>query len=141
MRKHILITMLLIALLAAPVMSALAEDDVVQIFKEGYEAWQSGDYEWAAARWTYAAGKGNADAAFNVGIMYQNGMGVEQSFENAAKYYQIAADQGIADAQYALACLYNAGTGVEQSYEKAAEYFRLAADQGHSDAQYNLGFC
>jgi TPR repeat protein len=71
--------------------------------------------------------------------MYENGHGVEQSYEKAAEYYTMAAEQGHADAQYNLGVMYDNGHGVEQSYEKAAEYYTMAAEQGDAGAQYNLG--
>ncbi|WP_288264747.1 tetratricopeptide repeat protein [uncultured Dialister sp.] len=70
--------------------------------------------------------------------MYENGRGVEQSYEKAAKWYQKAADQGDAVAQYNLGTMYKNGLGVEQSYKKAAKWYRKAADQGLAAAKKKL---
>jgi TPR repeat protein len=59
-----------------------------------------------AAKWYQkAADQGNATAQNNLGVLYQNGQGVEQSEEMAAKWYQKAADQGYAIAQNNLEML------------------------------------
>ena len=83
--------------------------------------------------------KGKAWAQVMLGEMYERGLGVDQSFQQAAELYELAANQGDATAQYALGVMYLNGEGVDQSYERAAEYFEAAARQGMDDAQYNLG--
>ena len=85
------------------------------------------------------ANEGDACAQNNLGLMYQNGRGVEQSYEKAAEWYLKAAEQGLADAQYKLGVMYKYGWGVELSYEKAVEWVLKAAEQGLVDAQYILG--
>ena len=85
------------------------------------------------------ANEGDACAQNNLGLMYQYGRGVEQSYEKAAGWYLKAAEQGDADAQCNLGFMYELGDGVEQSYEKAAEWYRKAAEQGDAWAQYYLG--
>ena len=45
---------------------------------------------------------GDADAQFNLGVMYYQGLGVEQDFKEVVKWYQKAADQGDVEAQYNL---------------------------------------
>ena len=86
-----------------------------------------------------AAEQGFARAQNNLGNMYYNGRGVEQSYAKAAEWVLKAAEQGLAVAQYNLGCMYRDGTGVEQSYAKAAEWVLKAAEQGLAVAQYNLG--
>jgi TPR repeat protein len=71
--------------------------------------------------------------------MYENGFGVEQSYERAKHYYEQAAHLGHVDAQYNLGILYEHGKGVEQSHERAIEYYKQGAHLGHADAQVNLG--
>ena len=51
-------------------------------------------------------------AQFNLGVRYENGMGVIKDLKEAAKYYQLAAQQGHADAQYNLGICYENGEGV-----------------------------
>jgi TPR repeat protein len=85
------------------------------------------------------AEKGDAIAQFNLGVMYDEGQGVEQDFKEAVKWYQKAADQGFATAQSNLGVMYFKGQGVEQDFKEAVKWGRKAADQGDAIAQFNLG--
>ena len=49
-----------------------------------------------------AAEQGDADAQYNLGVMYDNGAGVPENKAEAVKWYRLAAEQGYASAQYAL---------------------------------------
>lgn len=86
-----------------------------------------------------AAEQDHTSAQLNLGVMYNQGMGVEQNFEEAAKWYQKAADNNNAKAQLNLGILYDLGRGVKKDLAKAAEYYEKAAKIGMRDAQYNLG--
>ena len=46
------------------------------------------------------AEQGNADAQYNLGVMYYNGRGVRQDYAEAVKWYRQAAEQGYPQAQY-----------------------------------------
>ena len=85
------------------------------------------------------AEQGVAEAQYNLGVMYDNGKGVPQSYTEAMKWYRLSAEQGDADAQYNLGVMHFAGQGVRQSYPEALKWFRLAASKGYASAQYNLG--
>ena len=52
---------------------------------------------------------GDADAQYNLGLMYYNGQGIDQDYREAVKWYQKAAEQGNADAQNNLGLMYNKG--------------------------------
>ena len=82
--------------------------------------------------------KGKAWAQSLLGDKYEDGVGVEQSYQQAAELYELAATQGDASAQYNLGLLYVQGQGVEQSNETARELWIKAAHQGHEDAIGNL---
>ncbi len=47
-------------------------------FDEGWAAYQRGDYATALEEWLPLANSGNANAQYNLGIMYANGTGVAQ---------------------------------------------------------------
>ena len=82
---------------------------------------------------------GDADAQYNLGVMYASGQGVLQDNKEAEKWFRKAADQGHADAQFFLGAMYAEGQGVLQDLKEAVKWFRKAADQGHATAQFNLG--
>jgi TPR repeat protein len=71
---------LLILLVGTPASSA--------DFQKGYAAAQSGDYATALREWTPLAAQGDADAQFNLGIMYDNGKGVPEDYKTAMKWYK-----------------------------------------------------
>ena len=107
--------------------------------EDAESAYQRGDYALAAQLLRSLAEQGNATAQFNLGVLYANGQGVPQDYQEALKWYRKAAEQGDADAQYNLGLLYDSGRGVPQNSEEAAKWYRKAAKQGHAGAQYNLG--
>jgi len=55
-------------------------------FQRGYAAFQSGDYAIALREWTPLAKQGDADAQFNLGLMYANGDGVPRDYKTAVKF-------------------------------------------------------
>jgi hypothetical protein len=78
--------------------------------------------------------QGNADAQNNLGIMHEEGIGVEQSDEEAVRWYSDAAQQCHMDACFNLALMYEEGKGVERSAMEAMDLYRVAADKGHKAA-------
>ena len=114
---------------------ALAAD-----FQKGLDAANAGDYATALAEWTPLAEAGDADAQYNLGIMYDNGRGVPQDDAEAVKWFRIAAEAGYVDAQYNLGVMYDNGEGVLQDDAEAVKWYRLAAEAGYPRAQNNLGF-
>lgn len=59
---------------------------------------------------------GDAEAQYQMGLVYENGSGVKQDHAAAAEWYRKAAEQGHAIAQYFLGFLYEIGKGVPQSH-------------------------
>ena len=85
------------------------------------------------------ASLGDASAQFNIGVMYYEGQGVQQDYNQAAAWYAKAAEQGDAKAQTNLGMMYEKGQGVQQDFNQAVAWYRKAAEQGHTKAQFNLG--
>ena len=73
-----------------------------------------------------AAEQGDAEAHCNLGLMYENGQGIQDCIE-AAKWYRKAAEQGLAEAQYNLGFMYQHGQGVPQDFVKAHMWCNLSA--------------
>ena len=87
-----------------------------------------------------AAEQGNADAQYNLGVMYDEGTGgVPKDHAEALKWFRKAAEQGHAQAQFDLVVPYAFGFGVPKDYAEAFKWFRKAAERGRMDAQNNLG--
>ena len=80
-----------------------------------------------------AAASGSLKAMWIMGLAYDHGRGVEQSYEKALRWYLKAAEAGHAPSQANLACLYARGDGVEKDMTKAEEWVRKSAAQGDPD--------
>jgi len=87
------------------------------------------------------ANQGDADAQFNLALLYYTGLGIPQDRRYAIYWYTKAAEQGHIQAQYFLGKLYNFGDGIEvrQDFKLAVYWLTKAAEQGHIQAQYLLG--
>ena len=108
-------------------------------FAAGVAAFQDGDYKAAYEEWHPLAEKGNAAAQHNLGILYNDGLGLEADLVEAAKWYRRAAQGGNANAQTKMGVFLARGLGLAQDYTQAAGWFREAAEQHHAQAQFNLG--
>lgn len=107
--------------------------------EDGFTAFREGNYPKAFNIWKPLAEGGNADAQYNVGLLYMNGLGVEKNSRTARQLFMAAAKQGQADAQYNLGLMYYNGTTVFRSNKDAFNWWEKAAAQNHAPAQYNLG--
>ena len=83
----------------------------------------------------------SVEAQFGLGWCYENGKGVDQSYEEAVKWYRKAAEQGFRYAQFSLGWCYENGKGVDQSYEEAVKWYSRATEQWETDMKYSLGVC
>ncbi len=84
------------------------------------------------------AEKGNPDAQYRLGIMYQNGLGLVRNELMAMKWMTAAAKQGFAYAQHGIGFMYLEGDCVNKNPEKAAQWFHKAAEQGLAGSQTTL---
>lgn len=108
-------------------------------FNQGVAAYQSGDYATALKHWMPLAEKDDAEAQRNIGIMFQQGLGVPQSDVEAAIWYRRAAENGHVRAQQNLGVMYEEGAGVLQDYAEAAKWYSKSAEGGNVIAKLNLG--
>ncbi len=81
---------------------------------------------------------GIAQAQYDVGLMYANGLGVPKNLSQALYWIRNGADRGHAGAQYLLGSHYSNGHGVERSAIHALYWLQKAAAQGHSKAHYKI---
>jgi len=107
--------------------------------KEGYEALSRKDYVTAANEYRPLAERGDAEAQYRIGRMYEFGNGYAQDKAQGIAWIRKAAAQGHADAEQELGVIYATGDGVKQDSVQAVAWFRKAAEQGEATAQYNLG--
>ncbi|HIG81437.1 MAG TPA: sel1 repeat family protein [Verrucomicrobiales bacterium] len=82
-------------------------------------------------------------AQFNLGMLYEQGMGVKQDLPQAAIWYTRAAKAGLADAQFTLGYLLEKGTASGTIVDTpdlvgAVHWYSRSANQGFGPAQQNL---
>jgi hypothetical protein len=119
--------------------AALGASAMAGPLEDGLAAYNRGDYTAALGAWLPLAERGDMDAQFNLGAMYQAGRGVRRDYPEAAKWYRKAAESGHAAAQFRLGDMYQQGLGLPQDDDEAFAWYHKAAEQGHAFAQYNLG--
>lgn len=87
-----------------------------------------------------AAESRNPIAMYNLGHLYNYGLGVPRDDVQAAIWYNKAADLGSMSARNSLALFYSKGMGnLPTDRKKALELLKTSACQGYSVAQNNLG--
>ena len=131
MRKHFGVD--LICAMGAPLWAAVPPD-----LSAGVKAYESADYAAALRVFRPAAQKGNAEAQFDLGVMYQRGHGVGKDLEEAFKWLRAAADQGLPQAQFLVGQMREKGEGIAPDYAEAQRWYQLAADSGDPDAANGL---
>jgi uncharacterized protein len=107
---------------------------------EAIEAGRRGDHATAMREYQALAEKGDPDAEYNIGMMYDNGLGVPRDYQKAIEIWLKAAKNGSVPAQYALGVMYRQGRGVPQDNKEAARWWLKASESGLVFAQYNLGW-
>ena len=96
-------------------------------------AYRAGDYENALKISDDLAKRGDANAAALVGFLYENGMGVEKSYEMAAKYYRQGSLQNSSDAMMGMGRIWVLDNNVvtteevDNAYKSAIKAKRNAA--------------
>ena len=117
--------LLMVSLLTCAGGVAIAQD-----YDAGLKAAQAGDFQTALKEWKPLADQGDADAQYNLGLMYDIGEGVAEDDAEAVRWYRLAADQGHANAQYNLGLMYANGRGVLQDNVTAHMWFNIAGANG-----------
>ena len=83
-----------------------------------------------------AAHQHHPAAMFNLGLMYQKGLGTLADAKLSRMWLQKSADAGNRDALYAIGIIYQA----ELDFTHAVYYVGLAAEKGYPDAMNRLGY-
>jgi len=92
----------------------------------GLAAFKSKDYQRAYKEWKAAADAGQAEAQFDLGVLYAQGLGVRRDLTEAAFWYRRAAEQGNAEAEFALGQMYSRGWGVPRDEADAIRWLQMA---------------
>jgi len=116
---------------------AMAQHDLALLMMEGRLLPR--DERAAGELFEKAALQGLPNAQYNLGVIYDNGIGRAADDAMAYFWYSAAADQGHVPAQYNLGVAAAQGKGAPRDYAVAALWFERAARGGLPDAQFNLG--
>ena len=100
---------------------------------------QAGQHHPALKAFFDKAESGRADAQYNLGLIYEEGTGVDKSIHQAIHWYSLAAQQGYVRAQYKLGYLYYFGPSTIRDPKQAMQWLHRAADQNDINAIYRLG--
>jgi len=92
-----------------------------------YTAYDRSNYQTSLKIWLAEAGKGNHDAEYYVGKIYEGGLGTTPDYAEAARWYAKAAAAGHSASQFSLGQLYEKGLGVPADSAKAFDLYRRAA--------------
>lgn len=107
--------------------------------KEGDEAMEKEDFKTALKEFTALANKGDAQAQFNLGAMYNEGLGVDEDVAKAFAFFLKAAEQKHPRAQFVVGHMYSSGRGVTANKQESLQWKQKAASQGYAQAQSDLG--
>ena len=83
----------------------------------GYQALEQKDYKTALYYLSYDANLGDDKAQYNLGIMYNKGLGVPVDKNEAFSWFFLSANQGNILANYALGHAYLKGSGINKNYK------------------------
>lgn len=101
---------------------------------------QYGQFDDAKRYLLLADAQGCPVAAYNLAMLYKNGMGQEINYALAAEYYRKAASRNIIQSFSNLGFLYSeGGYGLQKDLSEAARWFLDGAERGDPMSQYNLG--
>lgn len=115
-----------------------AQHDLAAVYTAG-RGGVAQDFERASFWFREAAQSGIANAAYNLGVLYHQGLGVERDLGKALYWYREAAKKNHPEAQYNLGIAYIEGIGTDYNPQVAAVFFERAAESGIMEAAYNLG--
>jgi len=98
----------------------------------GLDLYGQGDYKSAHPLLEQAANKGESEASFLLGVMFQLGAGVAVDYEEARRCYELAANKQHANAALNLGVLHHAGLLGEDNLQNALYWYQRAEALGAS---------
>ena len=113
-------------------MKRIKMNDPIAIRHEGIEQSRKGDYQSAFKNFTKADELGNADAHYQLSLLYQNGHGVEKDKQQEVHHRELAAIGGHPTSRYDLGCEEwdNNDWDNNDNAERAVKHWIIAAALG-----------
>jgi TPR repeat protein len=145
MKKLKLAALTLATILAAAATAAIpAGADPVAVVPaqrtQGEDLYHRGFYDQAIAWWREQAAKGDANAAYHLGVEYMDGKPnvVQRDYEKARQYHTQAAMAGEPRSMMDIGTMHEYGLGVSIDIVEAARWYGRSANYGYGAAQYNF---
>lgn len=98
-----------------------------------YAEYKMGNHELARRMWLVTEGSGKAEALFNLGNLYAQGISVKQDYYRAIQFYSEAGRLGSRSAAYQLGLLYLFNNDLKDK-QRARKWLSIAAVDGDEDA-------
>jgi TPR repeat protein len=105
----------------------------------GVEAFKAGNYRQAQEQFKPEARKGDPEASYWLGVMFENGAGTKKDIDTALTWYRKSAEAGQVKAMLKLGELYMQGTDVLHDFDEARKWLEPAAREGDVDAMRDMG--
>jgi hypothetical protein len=84
------------------------------------------------------AEKGVSNAQYNVGLMYHNGLGVTQNYNEAYKWLLVSSEQGNLNSIRLLSTMYALGNGIPKDFLKSYMWAKIGADNDDQNSKLML---
>ena len=104
-------------------------------FESGLKAFNNGDYKTALNNWKPMAEEGVSNAQYNVALMYHNGLGVTQDYNEAFKWLLMSSAQGNLNSIRLLSTMYALGNGIKKDYLKSYMWAKIGADNDDQNSK------
>jgi TPR repeat protein len=98
------------------------------------------EYSKAASWFSKAKDSGDPRAFNQLGLMYQQGLGVPRDWLQAMPLFVEAHEHGSKVAAYNIGYAYQKGLGPETNYTEAFKWYAIAARRGSPDAVNSIGY-
>lgn len=98
-----------------------------------YAEFKMANYTAARQMWLNIEGRGKSEAMFNLGILHEQGKGVDENIDEAIRYYLKGAELGSRAAAYQVGLMYSAFPGKIKK-DEAVHWLTIAALDGDKDA-------
>jgi uncharacterized protein len=109
------------------------------LVRKGNDLRSAKDYAGAVAAFRQAAEMGNPYGQGSLGIMYEAGWGVRQSYQEAAKWYTMSANKGLPESHKRIGQLNELGEGMPENWAVALAWYQKSAAQHDPEGEFALG--
>lgn len=121
-------------------MSSFVGSEDKEALKRATLAYQQKNYTAVYNEIKPLADKNIPEALYNLGLLYDRGLGIEKNETQAFNLYLKAAKGGFSQAQFLLGVMYSSDDSItKKNIKESLRWYRLSAEQGHVLALYDLG--